>query len=460
MRQFSIKINDKGFSLIEVIVGVFILAIVAGPLLYSFVISDRISNRSHYLGEATLVSRNIVETVKARSVDGVLRDIRGEYDGLADPDGNPIVNPFGGTAVSDWLGGDGVEDVVWDTSNGVYTVCIQNIEAGILADAGGGGGGATLLDAVITFDANAYKSGDPLDPDINDQLITEYLPMDAILVQSKGAENPDAMVVEEFLTEILMSHDWDDNNDGVRDDVDIALIRDRIVGRYNRTIHIDVAKDSGYVSITVTYSYKFYDSKYPNVDDAGGVYNFAVPYVIYWDLYDDVNPERISAYLFYRPYYAYYTDPGMEPDTIVIDNNARVHLSMFIVKQNPTDTAPFTSLLDAEVYYRARIQQKEHSSLVNNVGGSYTRVYTNFWESFEPSASPISSNFSHRVIWSESPFLVQSPPIAIDMSADIADMLVSREARDRMYDVLVEVYMAGDADGGRPLITFEASHLD
>lgn len=57
--------NDQGFSLVEVLVAVTILALVVGPLLYSFVTAVRINSRSKHSMEASAAAQNAMEQVKA-----------------------------------------------------------------------------------------------------------------------------------------------------------------------------------------------------------------------------------------------------------------------------------------------------------------------------------------------------------------------------------------------------------
>ena len=62
------ELNNKGFSLVELLIATVILAIIVAPLLHSFVTAAHTTVRSRQIGDATLVSENIAEMVEATSL--------------------------------------------------------------------------------------------------------------------------------------------------------------------------------------------------------------------------------------------------------------------------------------------------------------------------------------------------------------------------------------------------------
>lgn len=71
---FKKLLSKKGFTLVELLASVAILALIISPLIHSFITSATTSRRSHIVGDATLASRNILETIRARGTDWLLRD--------------------------------------------------------------------------------------------------------------------------------------------------------------------------------------------------------------------------------------------------------------------------------------------------------------------------------------------------------------------------------------------------
>jgi len=138
--------NKKGFTLIELIVSVAIFAIIASPLIHSLITSQQTSRKSHHLGDATLASINIIETVKAWGANVVLD--------------NPAILH---------------ENAEIDEDTGVIT--LRGYNTGIMA----------------TFDIRVTLRPDEF-VEINGMEITDYSPMHGIFAQSAALnENPDIL---------------------------------------------------------------------------------------------------------------------------------------------------------------------------------------------------------------------------------------------------------------------------
>ena len=63
------ELNNKGFSLVELLIATIILGIVVAPLLHTFVTAANTTARSRQIGDATLAGENIAEKVEAGSID-------------------------------------------------------------------------------------------------------------------------------------------------------------------------------------------------------------------------------------------------------------------------------------------------------------------------------------------------------------------------------------------------------
>ena len=66
------QLNNGGFSLLEVLVAMVILAIVSIPLLHSFVTTARTNAKAKVLMKATDVAENTVETFKNQDVETLI----------------------------------------------------------------------------------------------------------------------------------------------------------------------------------------------------------------------------------------------------------------------------------------------------------------------------------------------------------------------------------------------------
>lgn len=126
-------LNDRGLSLVELLIAIAILGIIAAPLLHAFVTSAHIARKSYDLGEVTLAAQNAAEQLEADTVANIAKTARA--------DGDKYVYTIAGV-------------------NGKY-------------------------DAVITLDPTAqYAAENAVD-------VTQYTPMDAVFSQSGGATDPD-----------------------------------------------------------------------------------------------------------------------------------------------------------------------------------------------------------------------------------------------------------------------------
>ncbi|MGN0480706.1 MAG: prepilin-type N-terminal cleavage/methylation domain-containing protein, partial [Lachnospiraceae bacterium] len=99
------QLNNKGMSLVEVLIAMVILAIVVGPLLRTFVFSIQLSNRSKEQQRITTAAQSIMEGFKAYSVQELCEQFNAGS--------SKVVSNAGSVqelAVSDHTG-DGVADV-------------------------------------------------------------------------------------------------------------------------------------------------------------------------------------------------------------------------------------------------------------------------------------------------------------------------------------------------------------
>lgn len=128
------KEKNKGFSLVELLVCVTILAIISIPLLNSFLVADRTNEKAKTIQRTTTLAQNIMETVKSQSLSK-LRTIFASSNlaklNLSVP--YDITNSY--TTVQE------------DPINGKYEYCIKRVKEG-----------NKEYDVYITLDAALYKN--------------------------------------------------------------------------------------------------------------------------------------------------------------------------------------------------------------------------------------------------------------------------------------------------------------
>lgn len=125
--------NDAGFSLVELLIAVTILAIIVIPLLHMFVTSTRINVKSRQTLRATTVAQDIMEGLKAYTLEDVQKQ-------FSLPDGTPSSTFF-------------------YPSEGFYIVNSKMIQGGVRE--------ITELEKNRDAKGNVIYSEDPSDPDAN-----------------------------------------------------------------------------------------------------------------------------------------------------------------------------------------------------------------------------------------------------------------------------------------------------
>lgn len=74
------KLNNGGFSLIEVLVGIIILSIVTIPLLTAFILSTKLNNKARNTQQMTAIAQNYMEVFKSTNIESVI--MSGQFDAI------------------------------------------------------------------------------------------------------------------------------------------------------------------------------------------------------------------------------------------------------------------------------------------------------------------------------------------------------------------------------------------
>lgn len=149
MLKGFIKHNKKGFSLVELIVAVAILAVAAAPLMHSFVVSAQMNNKSTRVNNATLAAQNLQELITASSA-------------------------------ADALNGSCFDNAV-KVPKMTNTLLVRDVSSG-----------NENFDALVSFSADEYK-------DVNDVAVPAFSAIHAIYSQpTTDKANPDALAYNTF----------------------------------------------------------------------------------------------------------------------------------------------------------------------------------------------------------------------------------------------------------------------
>ena len=95
MKQGKMRINNRGLSLVELLIAVTILSIIVAPLLHSFVSSARINRKSKQTLRLTTMGQDVMEGLKAYSIEELAYEF--DYPTVsscsAHPSGFQLINP-------------------------------------------------------------------------------------------------------------------------------------------------------------------------------------------------------------------------------------------------------------------------------------------------------------------------------------------------------------------------------
>lgn len=317
------KINtNKGFSLIEIIVAVAILAIIVLPLLNAFVTSSKLNARSKTKLQAIETAKNIMEEMKGRNLADILR--------LANPD----------ISTDSVFGNSAFDELEFDSSTNKYVVAANktlrsNPATGKYDFYPKQSGRYYFFLKDITkgnYSANALitvsKSAISLD---NLSKITPINTDRDILIDSTITKEE---VVDKMKNDASLP-------DAVRKTVSTSNLR--------REIKIDI--EAGSISAVSTYFNYYINGVTGPIDNVSDLKT---------DTSDSTKDELRSIYIFLEPWANAAGD-----DKIVINNPSNKKVNVYIVKQNAAGLATG----------RVNLQVKDGS--LNFTVKSPTKIFTN-----------------------------------------------------------------------------------
>lgn len=405
-----LKGDNKGFSLIEVLIAVVILAIVVTPFLRSFVTAATTNSKAKSIHKATVLAQSVMEGFKAEE----LEEISAQFD---NPEEGFYVVPSG------LIGeGAGVESLVGelhyaDQPDGVFYYYLQEVQED-----------STKYDVLVKLDATAYQAGNANSVEAAHQynevelaqLPVIDLEQDGICVQKQAYTD---YAAEEFMASHITG--------------DEAVIRDSM--RRTITVSVDKVMLGTEYKITVSAEYKY---SYTPEDSA-------IPYEYKKNqlCYDSTETEKDlrSVYLYYYPLYQ--TSEASARDEIVFENNAQIPVNFYLMKQK-SDSATTTT----EAQYDLKFTIAEQG--VDDVEDMQTTLYTNLANNLAEEGTPIGTPF----------YTVFLNNNMVDLNTIASSGMLLIEEEDRVFDIEVSIYESGAKDAGFPederLTTLTGSRLN
>ena len=435
------ELNNKGVSLVELLIATIILGIVVVPLLHTFVTAANTTARSRQIGEATLLGENIAELVETTAMTktalkALFEDPSFGVDNT-DPD-NPSIS------------------CSQDSNTDVYSLSAKGVHAG-----------SSTFNVKVKLDPTAYHTGNAANrKPINDVKLSDYSNMDGIYAQSLDVTNPDVLAYADFQREADRQHNGAAEGENASESGKQMWLANTVEPVRTTTIDIteDVTTGAITASLSLTYTYHYIYVKTDPTTGANQEYtnSITVPTRKY-DLVRNFSPRNEgrlpNLYVMYYPLY----ESSRINDIIKINNmltttggaageSPRVGVAqpikIFLVKEKAADA----NLANKEFGYNARVEQYVPAGTPDT---NYAVVYSNIREDLVTGSS-LGNNITYDIYrgsyFSDIGYFGGDDP---NKGGD----LVSKTERNRMYDVTVEIYDVKDTSFTTPIHTAYATKL-
>lgn len=330
--------KNSGFTLLEVLIAMTILAIIVAPLLHGFVTAARTNQKARKIMRATTAAENIMEQIKATSVADIARNVNGQ---TLNEKGQPVpTNIVSGTAY----------EMSYDTSNGKYVQvpaansCIEVVTeldgvtvkstnfkptaddsyAFLMSNANYDG---QRYDAVMKFDVR--KSADTANINSMNQSDCAY----AVQPSSQAAIN--ASIYAGANVNYLVTNTTAP-----------AVSASEFMERMTKTVTLEILKSAATGATTVNLSYVY---------DCGAGVTAAEDRLLTEDytIFENYgSDEDLKAIYFY--YYPLYSN-GLPRDKFIIKNMSGLDVSVYLISMQ--DLATYSAINEAQYKLDLNIQE-------------------------------------------------------------------------------------------------------
>ena len=457
------KLNNKGMTLVEVIVTITILALVSGTLLSAFVSVMRMSTKSRDVHRATTVAQNVMEGINLKNVEEMAYQFN--YPIRYDDSGTQINNftvypatmfqyatnnsvgeiieytdPVSGnvstelatdkrslveyktltdaydkaTTASAYMSDVKVDayDFIQD-EKGKYIYYMRNIE-----------NDGRYYNAKITLDASPYSTGGYKSLNVNDDTLISVPTIDSTY---DAVEVMKPNLDSEALNQLRLLYPND------TDPIEMDDLTRYIVVNIENDLMIGT---SGQYRTSVKVDY-YYSCLIKNEDPVSGAVSYTpsgqIPIIGTNTVFDNEGAEAEkklrNIYIYYYPHY----DSTLIKckDYITINNNDNMDIELYVIKQEPINsTMTQSEMINKEQAYGVTFDVKETTMTADSK--SHIKLHTNW----EENLGAVYTGYSYTT--NQAKYLLNGtvPVGDVFSKTDIKN----KKAYDRIYDVTVEIY--------------------
>lgn len=395
MRQ--LKGDNRGLSLLEVLIAIVVLSIVVVPFMHAFITAANTNADAKREHKATVVAQSVMEGFKAEPLDEIIEQFQDPTTDfhILDPD---RINGSIASAVA----------MTQDPATpGVYRFDITGVQEDTSA-----------YDVRVTLDATAYR--DPANTtqiQYNNAAIAQLpvvdMDKDAVCIQKP--EYTETAVSRLYNELYLIGTDEDEIRNNMKREITVNIEKTYQGGGEYRT------------KVVAEYNYSY------------GGYNYSVTQTDFDSL--ETGEELRSIYLYYYPLYS----SGVTRDVINFVNNGSLPVNFYLLKQD-TGNAGITSASNENAYCVAFNIEEPGATAADLQKRLYTNLGINLVD-----GSTLTTGLRE----------VKLNLSAVQLANVVAPELFKTTTEDRLYDLTVSVYESGAnfLESGR-LTTLEGSRID
>lgn len=440
------KLNNKGITLVELIISITILMLVSGTLLSAFVVSMRMSKKSRDLHRATTVAQNVMEGIKLKSAEELAYQFN--YPVVKDSAGNDVSNftvylpnmfQFSGNMKSSvgelYTTTNGAGDPVFGKTNsityaeyealkvdeaanavaiaqassayvsnlstdyydflkdkdGIYYYYLRNLESD-----------GVYYNIRVKIDASAYRNTGSSSINSNSEKIISVPTIDSTYDAVEVMGNYD----EQALTEFQLNCGAVNEN------------------KIHRTITVKVENAQTLLAVDQTIVKVYYHYEY---EHNGTLYEADFDTIAFDNTDNETIQQLRNVYLYYYP--SYDRASSAYRDDIVIENYGNKDMEVYIIKQEDTSLSQGV-LTSKEINYKVDFNVKETTT--NAAGKSHVVLRTN-WNQNLADIYTGTSTTTNQVYWAyNSAFSTKDQYQTEDIK--------NKQEKDRMFDITIDVY--------------------
>jgi len=398
--------NNKGFTLIEILVAIVALALVVVPLLQGFVTTAKLNTKSREKMMATNVAQAHMEQYSGLTIEEIDKEIK--------------------------------------MLNGTYDSTVGFVESGehkyTYPIAGYSHNGETY-DIKVSIDADAYHAEREIAegvtvPGINDTGFSEVTSID---VTQDGIFSESTAVLDEAI-DVFFARNLSSTLEKLTPGSENVFR-----GMLERTIAILVEEKldgtgETYTDVKLKFIYKYQGDKY--LSDSDKIYEKSI--TIFSNQHEEADKRKPlrNVYLMFRPYY-----DSTFSDIIEIKNQNNKDINVYLIKQKTISDDVY--LNDEERNYQASVRVEE--SAIGSDGKAHAKIFTNlgyYYSKEDDKSTTIDERNMVDVEGYTQVYYAYITGGAMHTDKIATDYFIPEYKEDRMYLLKVEVYKSGAAGNG------------